>query len=1272
MPCFSRPYCVSTSVFFIGSPAPLPAALTRTLRLKGIDYSHWSATPVYAVELVEGLEAIPDSPELNRLGELLGARLLECEPEINDDLDSAWVLPRPGVTSPWASKALDILANTHCDAVSAIAAGMLWRGRGLIAQYCYDPMTQALYHRYPNLADYFTHPPADGLRLIDADQASLGRHAQQEGLGLSSAEITLLVDFYREANRAATDAELMMFAQANSEHCRHKIFKASWLLNGLECNAGLFDLVRATTRSSPARVLSAYSDNAAVMRGKETRRLMPDAAYRYHERREQLHICLKAETHNHPTAIAPYAGAATGVGGEIRDEAATGLGAMPKAGWCGFITANLRLPNLPMPWEKPASPPPHADALAIMLEGPMGGANYGNEFGRPNLMGFFRTLETSLANRCYAYFKPVMLAGGIASIESSRVKKNGFGAGALLVVLGGPALRIGLGGGSASSASQGSNRAEIDFSSVQRDNPEIQRRCQMVIDACCAEAENPIASIHDIGAGGLANAFPELVHDCGLGARIRLEAVPSGDASMSPMEIWCSEAQERYALAIMPTMLERFAAFCARERCPYAVIGEATEEEQLVVTQGKTKVVDMPMSVLFGSLPRLVMQANSSKAADSAHAAPDLPLATALVRVLACPSVASKEFLVIIADRSITGMVAGEAMVGPWQTPVGDCGLTLDSPVETGGQAFALGERSPVAIGNPAAASRLAIAEALTNLAACGEAAPDKVILSANWMAAPGTPGNNAELRQAVEAASEFCRELGIAIPVGKDSLSMRSRFGRGKQRVEAEAPVTLVASALTQVQDVRNRLTPQLLEKGEIWLIEPVRQDYVLGASALAQVCDSFGGATPDVSSVEVRQLLALLRDGRRLFSAYHDRSDGGLWACLCEMAFAARLGLVIHCQHVDPLPFLLHEGTGACVQLLPKMETGFAKLAAEYPALRVEKIATVQSEACIDLRLAGEKNLNFGLASLLHQWQAVSESISLLRDAPEAVRSAMAHNRNLKTRMVEKADYPLLAAPAVNSTKPVVAVLREQGSNGHRDLAYAFHAAGFAVIDLATQDLRDGFDLTSVQGLAVCGGFSYGDVLGGGTGWARGIAQHPGTREALHAFWRRPDTFTLGICNGCQMLAQLGDCIPGAEHFAPLLANQSGRFEGRLVQVRITKSPSVLLADMQEAQLVTPIAHGYGQFPALAEQYENLISAVYCDYTGETATAYPANPNGSPQSTAGLCNADGRVTLLMPHPERRYLTRQCPWRHPLATPWHDEYSPWFRMFQNARAFVA
>ena len=1262
---FLSTYCVSNTVLFIGSPTALPSALTRTLRLRNIPFSNITATPIYAVQSTQDVAWDAPSEALNQLIGLLNAKP-QMSP-IPPSSTSAWVLPRPGTTSPWASKAMDIFGNTGCQLVKSIASGTLWQGSHFNAEWCFDAMTQVLYTEQPNLYDYFAPHPATPLASIALP--SLPDYARLNGLALSKDELALLDRHYQSVGRDPTDAEIMMFAQANSEHCRHKIFNALWMLDGQPSETSLFALIRSTTAAAPNQVLSAYSDNAAVMQGAQVKRLMPDAQHLYHQHTQTLHTCLKAETHNHPTAIAPFEGAATGVGGEIRDEAATGLGGMPKAGWCGFITANLRLPNLPMPWEHPTELPSHASALSIMIEGPLGGANYGNEFGRPTLMGFFRTLETQLAHTRYAYYKPVMLAGGIASIDQSRVTKNGFPAGTKLVVLGGPSFRIGLGGGSSSSLTQGSNNAGIDFASVQRDNPEMQRRCQMVIDACCGEANNPIASIHDIGAGGLANAFPELVHDCRLGATINLDAAPCDDASLSPMEIWCNESQERYALAITEDHLPHFDALCQRERCPYAVIGEATAEPHLVVTHRGTTVVNLPMDVLFGSLPQLRLEATTDPSVPASvndQLTNYLPLPLALVRVLACPSVASKEFLITIADRSISGMVAGESMIGPWQTPVGDCGLTLDSPQSISGQAIALGERTPVAISNTAAASRMAIAEAITNLAACGSLTLDKVILSANWMAAPGTATANAQLHQAVDAAAAFCRDLGIAVPVGKDSLSMRSLYGKNAEK-EACAPVSLIASALTQVNDVRHRLTPQLQPEGSIWLIEPRDNPYALGNSALAQICDHFGGQSPDVGAPALQQLVHCIGTIRPLIHAYHDRSDGGLWACLCEMAFAARLGITIDCRDEPALEFLLNEAIGVCVQIIPKHEAAFAQLVSGYTNLRAIEVAKVHPKRVVEVHQAQHETIGFDLSNLLQQWYAVSDSVTQLRDHPQSVASARSTTARMDTHLNEHAPTTLLP-PATRTTKPRVAVLREQGSNGHRDLSYAFHAAGFDVIDLSMQDLRDGMDMSSFQGLAACGGFSYGDVLGGGTGWAASIIHNQQLLDQLLTFWQRSDTFTLGICNGCQMLSQLGDYIPEGKHFRPILANSSDKFEGRLVQVRITASPSVLLQDMHNARLVVPIAHSYGRFTPMPEA---LSCAVYCNHTGARASHYPANPNGSTDATAGVCSGDGRVTLLMPHPERRFLRHQCPWDHPQNPVWDDHYSPWFRMFQNAYAFV-
>ena len=1213
------------------------------------------------------------------------------------------------------------------------------------------------------------------------------------GLALSADEIDYLAERFSALGRDPTDVELMMFAQANSEHCRHKIFNADWVIDGEPQPQSLFAMIRNTTACSPAGVLSAYKDNAAVFAGWPARRFAAaggDGHYRRSE--EPLHILFKVETHNHPTAIAPDPGAATGSGGEIRDEGATGRGAKPKAGLCGFSVSNLRIPGAEQPWEQDWGKPSRiCSALEIMRDGPIGAAAFNNEFGRPNLAGYFRSFEQQVPRpgggvELRGYHKPIMLAGGVGTVRAPHVEKSGFPAGAPLVVLGGPAMLIGLGGGAASSMTSGASAEDLDFASVQRANPEMQRRCQEVIDRCNARGEeSPILFIHDVGAGGLSNALPELVHDGGRGGRFELRRVPNADPGMSPMEIWCNEAQERYVLAINPTRLAEFEAICARERCPYAVVGEATDEERLILrdSQFDSLPIDMPLSLLLGKAPRMCRDVASVAAVGDRLDLATIDLADALGRVLRLPTVAAKGFLITIGDRSVGGLVARDQMVGPWQIPVADCALTLTDVDGFHGEALAIGERAPIALLDAPASGRMAVAEAITNLAAAGIAALAEVRLSANWMAAAGHPGEDARLYETVRAVGlELCPVLGIAIPVGKDSMSMKTVWERSlaqqgaasatddigdardsgaienagaaqgpgvaddagaaigrdasqgagvagfasgeerpgavegandaeesgaaggdgrSERVEMVAPLSLVVSAVAPVPDVRRCATPWLrLDRGEtrLLLIDLGRGRNRIGGSALAQVYGRIGEVPPDLDDPELLKgffaaIQSLHAEG--LLLAYHDRSDGGLLVTLCEMAFAARCG--IDCD-LGSLPGFALEGDGAAArrhgsavpiaalfaeELGAVLQVPAAALTAVLDRLQQHGLGTCghligqpRRDGRIRIRLGDRWLFDGARAELQQAWSETSWQMQRLRDHPDCADEEFARISADEPGL--SASLPFdpgedIAAPLIaTGVRPRLAVLREQGVNGQIEMAAAFDRAGFDCIDVHMSDLLEGrLGLDGFQGLAACGGFSYGDVLGAGEGWAKTILFNARARDQFQAFFARPDRFALGVCNGCQMLANLRELIPGTEHWPHFVRNRSEQFEARLLMVEVTPSPSILLQGMQGARLPIVVSHGEGraEFSDRAQQQSAaaMTTLRYIEADGTLAVRYPANPNGSPEGITGLCNADGRVTIMMPHPERIFRTVQHSW-HP--DDWGED-SPWMRLFRHARVWV-
>ena len=1221
-------------------------------------------------------------------------------------------LPRPGTQTPWSSKATDIAAVCGLTGVRRIEHGVRYRltlagapptqaQLAAAAPLLHDRMTEVLTADSGLARRLFEAAPAAPLAVVDVlggGRAALERANREQGLALSADELDYLERWFARLRRNPTDVELMMFAQVNSEHCRHKIFNAEWLIDGVAQELSLFDMIRHTHRRSPQGTLVAYSDNAAVIEGHPARLLVVDADSReYLQLATNAHILTKVETHNHPTAIAPFPGAATGAGGEIRDEAATGRGAFTKAGLAGFMVSNLNLPGLPQPWERPYGKPDRiVSALDIMIDGPIGAAAFNNEFGRPNLAGFFRTYEQVVGGRVRGYHKPIMLAGGMGNIIPQQVHKEEPPVGGLVVQLGGPGMRIGIGGGAASSLGVGDNAAELDFNSVQRGNPEMQRRAQEVIDRCWQlGADNPILSIHDVGAGGLSNAVPEIVDAAGRGGAFDLRAVPSADPSLSPLELWCNEAQERYVLVIGAADRARFAAICARERCPFAVLGEVGGDGLLRLydpAAGAT-AVDVELKSLLGQgaaapaapqasghdrLPRLLRDVRSLPPSPAPFDLDEVDIAQAARRVLQLPAVADKRFLISIGDRSVGGRVCRDQLVGPWQVAVADVAVTASDFYGYTGEAMALGERTPVALLDSAAAARLAVAEAITNIAAADVAQLSAIKLSANWMAAAGEPGEDAALYAAVRAVGmELCPALGIAIPVGKDSLSMKTTWrdvdGTDKAVV---SPVSLVVTAFAAVGDVRRTLTPQLhLDAGDsrLLLIDLGAGRGRLGGSALAQVLGATGSTPPDLDHPQLLAgLFRFVREAaaRRLLLAYHDRSDGGLLATLCEMAFAGHCGLDVDLSGAGnhPLRALFNEEPGVVVQV---RSTDLAPVQDLLTACGIRDLAidlgAPRPDGDITFRFGGQAVLRAPRVELHRLWSATSHAIARLRDDPECADEE--YDGLLDTDDPGlSAQVPFALMPLRGTgAKPRVAILREQGVNGQLEMAAAFERAGFAPVDVHMSDILAGrATLDEFRVLAACGGFSYGDVLGAGRGWAQAILGSPVARGQFQAFFARPDTLTLGVCNGCQMLSQLDGLIPGTEHWPRFARNRSQQFEARLALVEVLDSPSVWLRGMAGARLPIVVAHGEGQ-AVFGAGTPAPAALRYVDGRGRVAARYPANPNGSPGGATGFSSADGRVTIMMPHPERLFRTVQHSW-HP---PQWGEDGPWLQLFSNAYAWV-
>jgi len=1289
-----------SAAFSASRLARLQKTVAETHPGVGLAAEHW-----YFIELAAPLSA----DETARLKDLLGIPAILPAPPGGELL---LVTPRLGTISPWSSKATDIARNCGFAAVKRIERGTGFhvtgaREKSALATRLHDRMTESVLESVDAARALFHHVAPQPLTTVDRGRDALVKANTELGLALSADEIDYLVENFGKLGRNPTDVELMMFAQANSEHCRHKIFNASWTVDGEQQPLSLFGMIRETHKAHPEGTVVAYSDNAAVIEGAPIRRFYPraDRGYAYSE--ETTHILAKVETHNHPTAISPFPGAATGSGGEIRDEGATGRGSKPKAGLCGFSVSDLRIPGYAQPWESGYGKPERiASALDIMIEGPIGAAAFNNEFGRPNLAGYFRSFEQEFGGEMRGYHKPIMIAGGLGNIAAGHSFKIQFPAGSLLIQLGGPGMLIGLGGGAASSMATGSNTADLDFASVQRGNPEIQRRAQEVIDRCWQQGDgNPILAIHDVGAGGISNAMPELAHDAGRGAAFDLRAIPSEEPGMSPREIWSNEAQERYVLAIAPERLDEFRALCERERCPFAVLGVATDDGQLTVKDDHfgNKPVDMPMEVLLGKAPKLHRDARRHRAVMPPLDVAGIDLKEAALRVLRLPAVASKNFLVTIGDRSVGGFTARDQMVGPWQVPVADVAVTAMGYDTFLGECFAMGERTPLALLDAAASGRMAVGEALTNLAAADVGDIGRIKLSANWMAAAGHGHEDAALFDTVKAVGiEFCPALGVSIPVGKDSLSMRTKWDEQGLAKQVTAPLSLIVTAFAAVDDVRRTLTPQLRPDAEVGETELLLIDLGegrnrLGGSALAQVYGVSGDTVPDVDAALLKSFFGAIqklnRDGKIL--AYHDRSDGGLFATVCEMSFASHVGVSLNLDGLcyDPLmndvdgserfpqiagrlrdriiATLFSEELGAVLQIR-RDDRGVVMQALRDAGLGActHAIGTTNTADAIRIWRNAKAVFAAHRNELQRTWSETSFQIARLRDDPVCAQEEFdalldAENPGLSVQMSFTPAAPFVASGA----RPGIAILREQGVNGHVEMAAAFERAGFAPYDVHMSDLQSGrIHLADFKGFAACGGFSYGDVLGAGQGWAKSVLFNDRLRDEFTAFFHRADSFALGVCNGCQMMAHLAPIIPGAQDWPTFQRNRSEQFEARVVMVEIPASPSIFLAGMGGSKLPVVVSHGEGRAEFSGSQSgKALVAMRYVDNRGAVASSYPFNPNGSPEGLAGVTTADGRFTIMMPHPERTFRSLQMSWQPPGL----GDDAPWLAMFGNARRWL-
>ena len=1220
------------------------------------------------------------------------------------------VTPRPGTISPWASKATDIAHNCGLKQVHRVERGIAYYVEGdlsaeqltQVTALLHDRMTEATHSKLEDAAQLFRSDAPRQMSSVDilgGGREALAVANIEQGFALADDEIDYLVENFIKLGRNPNDIELFMFAQANSEHCRHKIFNADWTIDGIEQPKSLFKMIKNTFEHNPENVLSAYKDNAAVMKGSKAGRFFPNAQGEYAYHQEDIEILMKVETHNHPTAIAPFSGAATGSGGEIRDEGATGRGSKPKAVLVGFTVSNLRIPGFELPWESDFGKPGRiVNALDIMTEGPLGGAAFNNEFGRPNLLGYFRTYEEKVTSHngeeVRGYHKPIMLAGGLGNIRADHVQKGDIPVGAKLIALGGPAMNIGLGGGAASSMASGQSNEDLDFASVQRENPEMERRCQEVIDKCWQLGDaNPIAFIHDVGAGGLSNAFPELVNDGGRGGKFQLRDIPNDEPGMAPHEIWCNESQERYVLAVGVEDFARFEAICKRERAQYAVIGEATEERHLTVADSHfdNSPVDLPLDVLLGKAPKMHRDVTSQQVVGTALDMDAINPADAAQRLLRLPTIAEKTFLITIGDRSVTGLVARDQMVGPWQVPVANCAVTAATYDTYHGEAMSLGERTPAALLNYGASARLAVAESLTNIAGANIGGLENIKLSANWMAAAGHPGEDAGLYEAVKAVGEeLCPALGLTIPVGKDSMSMKTTWKNEDDTTEQSvtSPLSLIITAFGRVDDVRKTVTPQLrTDKGDtsLILVDLGAGKNRLGASSLAQVYKQLGDVTPDVDSPELLKgfynaMQALVADSKLL--AYHDRSDGGLFTTIAEMAFTGHTGVTVDLATLtgSDIEALYNEELGAVIQVANSDLDAVKAVFEQHGVAAISHvIGSLNNDDNIVFNRGEQTVLNHTRTELRTIWAETTYQMQARRDNPECAKQEFDAKFDAKDPGLNvKLNFDLnedIAAPYIaTGAKPQMAILREQGVNSHLEMAAAFNRAGFAAVDVHMSDILEGrLTLEQFKGLVACGGFSYGDVLGAGEGWAKSILFNDMARDQFQSFFHREDTFSLGVCNGCQMLSTLKELIPGTEHWPRFVTNKSERFEARFSLVEIQENPSVFFNGMAGSRMPIAVSHGEGHAEfandaaTKAALASGTVAVKFVDNYGNPTTQYPANPNGSPEGITGITSTDGRATVMMPHPERVFRA--------VANSWHpDEWaedSPWMRMFRNARKNV-
>lgn len=1226
------------------------------------------------------------------------------------------VIPRIGTISPWASRATDIANNCGLSSVLRIERGIAYsvESNGVLSANeqtaleaaIHDRMTETVLDNLNDAEKLYHHAmpkPFSSIDILQGGAAALNAANSDMGLALSPDEVDYLVENFSKIGRNPTDVELMMFAQANSEHCRHKIFNADWVIDGKPQDISLFGMIRNTHKLNPGHTVVAYSDNSSIVAGQKTQRFYPNSSSQYEFNKDNMHYLMKVETHNHPTAISPFAGAATGAGGEIRDEGATGIGSKPKAGLTGFSVSNLNIPNFAQPWEKPYGKPGRiATPLQIMTDGPLGGAAYNNEFGRPNIAGYFRTFELENNGEVRGYHKPIMLAGGVGNISADHSHKNAIPEGAALIQLGGPAMLIGLGGGAASSMDTGSNTENLDFDSVQRGNPELQRRAQEVIDRCWQLGDkNPILSIHDVGAGGISNAFPELVNDAKVGALFDLRKVHNEEPGMSPRELWSNEAQERYVMAVLPENLAAFKAICERERAPFAIVGYATAERHLTVADSHfgNKPVDMDLSVLLGKPPKMTRDVKSIAKRLSAFDTSKIDINDAVARLLRLPGVADKTFLITIGDRTVTGLIARDQMVGPWQVPVADVAVTLAGYQTNAGEAFAIGEKAPLALINAPASGRMAIGEAITNIAAAHIADISNLKLSANWMAPAGHAGEDAALFETVKAVGmELCPALGISIPVGKDSMSMKTVWSEDGQDKAVTSPISLVVTAFANTPDARKTLTPQLrtglsnqnLGETKLILIDLGNGKNRMGGSSLAQAYSQIGNEAPDVDSPEqlkvfFTEIQRLNADGKIL--AYHDRSDGGLFTTLCEMAFAGRCGLKVNVstgntQNCDAIATLFNEELGAVIQV--RTSEADAILAQLNQHLSAQIIGTVTAENAINISVNGQTVFADSRVNLHRMWSETTYHMQSLRDNPACAQQEY-------DRILNTADAGLqvhttfdinedISAPYLNLTRPKMAILREQGVNGQVEMAAAFDRAGFTSYDVHMSDIISGrTSLKDFAGFVACGGFSYGDVLGAGEGWAKSILFNSRANAEFSAFFNRSDSFALGVCNGCQMMSNLHSIIPGSAHWPHFVKNKSEQFEARLAMVEVLESPSLFFNGMAGSRMPIAVAHGEGfaEFSstgAVNQVLDNklvtmrFIAPTLTSSASTPTEVYPFNPNGSPLGITGLTTADGRFNIMMPHPERVYRSVQHSW---YPDEWLED-APWMRMFRNARKFIA